>query len=180
MQTHHVQPLSQEDASFVPGKQLTQKDMILIDMLSGNEDKGVCWVITDPQLPDNPIIYSSEGFCAYTQYLKSEIEGQNCRFLQGQGTDPKDVERIREAIKEQRDANVCLLNYRKDGTTFVNQFFLCPLRDATGTVVYYLGVQTAVPKRENGQCAANPGWYHPSCMAVSAVEGSMSTHAQES
>jgi hypothetical protein len=95
---HTIQPLSQEDASFVPGKQLTQKDMILIDMLSGNEDKGVCWVITDPQLPDNPIIYSSEGFCAYTQYLKSEIEGQNCRFLQGQGTDPKDVERIREGM----------------------------------------------------------------------------------
>jgi hypothetical protein len=26
--------------------------------------------------------------------------------------------------------------------------------------VYYLGVQTAVPKRENGQCAANPGWVY--------------------
>ena len=49
------------------------------------------------------------------------IIGRNCRFLQGPNTDPKDTARISAAIKEKKDVSVCILNYKKDGTTFINQ-----------------------------------------------------------
>jgi hypothetical protein len=67
-------------------------------------------------------------------------------------TNPADVTAIRAAIASRRDESVCLLNYRKDGTPFVNQFFLCPLHAAAdgGGVAYHLGVQVCV--RVAGAC----------------------------
>ena len=70
---------------------------------------------------DNPIIYASEGFTRYTGYSKEEIEGRNCRFLQGKDSSPADVKKIRDAIIKMEPVSLCLLNYRKDGSTFLNQ-----------------------------------------------------------
>jgi len=102
------------------------------------------FVVTDPSLPDNPIVYASQGFLNLTGYSLDQILGRNCRFLQGPETDPKAVERIRKAIEQGNDMSVCLLNYRVDGTTFWNQFFIAPLRDASGNVTNFVGVQCKV------------------------------------
>jgi len=102
------------------------------------------FVVTDPSLPDNPIVYASQGFLNLTGYSLDQILGRNCRFLQGPETDPKSVERIRHAIENGEDLSVCLLNYRVDGTTFWNQFFIAALRDATGNITNFVGVQCKV------------------------------------
>lgn len=49
-----------------------------------------------------------------------------------------------QAIDEGYDTSVCLLNYRADGTTFWNQFFVASLRDGKGDTVNYVGVQCKV------------------------------------
>jgi PAS domain S-box-containing protein len=102
------------------------------------------FVVTDPSLPDNPIVYASQGFLNLTGYSLDQILGRNCRFLQGPETDPKHVERIRKAIEQGNDMSVCLLNYRADGTTFWNQFFIAALRDGSGNVTNFVGVQCKV------------------------------------
>jgi PAS domain S-box-containing protein len=102
------------------------------------------FVVTDPSLPDNPIVYASQGFLNLTGYSLDQILGRNCRFLQGPETDPRHVERIRKAIEQGNDMSVCLLNYRVDGTTFWNQFFIAALRDAAGEVTNFVGVQCKV------------------------------------
>ena len=102
------------------------------------------FVVTDPSLPDNPIVYASQGFLNLTGYSLDQILGRNCRFLQGPETDPKSVQRIRTAIEQGNDMSVCLLNYRVDGTTFWNQFFIAALRDSNGNVTNFVGVQCKV------------------------------------
>ena len=102
------------------------------------------FVITDPTLPDNPIVYASGGFLNLTGYKMDQILGRNCRFLQGPDTDPGAVDKIRRAIEEGTDGSVCLLNYRADGSTFWNQFFIAALRGADGNIVNYVGVQCRV------------------------------------
>lgn len=102
------------------------------------------FVISDPSLPDNPIVYASQGFLTLTGYVLSEVLGRNCRFLQGPETDPKSVDKIRRGIEKGEDTTVILLNYRKDGSTFWNQFFIAALRDGDGNIVNYLGVQCQV------------------------------------
>ncbi|CAM9247085.1 unnamed protein product [Phaeothamnion confervicola] len=102
------------------------------------------FVITDPTLPDNPIVFASQGFLDLTGYVLDQVLGRNCRFLQGPDTDPKAVEKIRKAIEKGVDTSVCLLNYRVDGSTFWNQFFIAALRDADGKIINYVGVQCKV------------------------------------
>nr|AML77086.1 putative LOV domain-containing protein [Interfilum paradoxum] len=99
------------------------------------------FVITDPRLPDNPIIFASDDFLTLTEYSREEILGRNCRFLQGPETDQKTVEEIRVAIREEKDITVQLLNYKKSGVPFWNMFHLQPVRDKRGELQYFIGVQ---------------------------------------
>jgi len=102
------------------------------------------FVITDPALPDNPIVYASEGFLDLTGYTRDQVLGRNCRFLQGPETDPRAVDKIRKGIETGEDTTVVLLNYCMDGTKFWNQFFVATLRDGDGKVMNHLGVQCRV------------------------------------
>nr|AML78326.1 putative LOV domain-containing protein [Eleusine coracana] len=99
------------------------------------------FVITDPRLPDNPIIFASDSFLELTEYTREEILGRNCRFLQGPETDMATVDKIREAIREQREITVQLINYTKSGKKFWNLFHLQPMRDQKGELQYFIGVQ---------------------------------------
>jgi PAS domain S-box-containing protein len=145
---------------FVPKKALSVKDQVFLQLLDEEKDAGalVNYVITDPAVNDNPIIYASEGFTLFTGYTSSEICGRNCRFLQGAKTDPQDVATIRSAIADKKEASVQLLNYKKDGSTFVNQFFLMPLRDESGMVVHYVGIQREAKPGGAKQEGENAGW----------------------
>nr|AML77694.1 putative LOV domain-containing protein [Bixa orellana] len=99
------------------------------------------FVITDPRLPDNPIIFASDSFLELTEYSREEILGRNCRFLQGPETDMATVSKIRDAIREQREITVQLINYTKSGKKFWNLFHLQPMRDQKGELQYFIGVQ---------------------------------------
>nr|AML78426.1 putative LOV domain-containing protein [Bambusina borreri] len=99
------------------------------------------FVITDPRLPDNPIIFASDDFLELTEYSREEIIGRNCRFLQGPDTNPKTVQKIREAINNQEDITVQLLNYTKSGKPFWNLFHLQAVKDTKGMLQYFIGVQ---------------------------------------
>ncbi|MBN1479758.1 PAS domain-containing protein [candidate division KSB1 bacterium] len=98
-------------------------------------------VISDTGLPDNPIIYANEGFERLTGYSRHEILGKNCRFLQGKDTDPNTINEIRQAIRRGVPCKVDILNYRKDGSRFWNRLSITPLRDKSGTIVNFVGVQ---------------------------------------
>nr|AHG24897.1 DTXK-lumitoxin [synthetic construct] len=99
------------------------------------------FVITDPRLPDNPIIFASDSFLQLTEYSREEILGRNCRFLQGPETDRATVRKIRDAIDNQTEVTVQLINYTKSGKKFWNLFHLQPMRDQKGDVQYFIGVQ---------------------------------------
>lgn len=114
-----------------------------VSALSGSQQN---FAISDPTLPDNPIVYVSQGFLDLTGYTLDQVLGRNCRFLQGPGTDQSAVEVIRRGVTEGVDTSVCLLNYRADGSPFWNQFFVAALRDAENNVVNYVGVQCEVSK----------------------------------
>jgi PAS domain S-box-containing protein len=97
--------------------------------------------LSDPDQPDNPIVYANEAFELITGYERAEILGHNCRFLQGEDQDQPEVGRIREALREHKPVTVTLRNYRKDGSLFYNRFSIRPLLDPEGRLLYYLGVQ---------------------------------------
>lgn len=101
--------------------------------------------ITDPSQDDNPTIYANERFKELTGYSADEIYGRNCRFLQGEGTDPAAVAEMRSAIDAEERVTTELRNYRKDGSEFWNRVSITPVHDDDdGNVVNYVGFQQDV------------------------------------
>nr|AML78223.1 putative LOV domain-containing protein [Pellia sp. BC-2016] len=106
------------------------------------------FVISDPRLPENPVVFASEGFCRMSGYTAEEVLGRNCRFLQGPDTDRRTVLELRDAVREERSAQVRILNYSKNGEPFWNLFHLAPVfSKVDGTVIHFVGVQTPVPSQ---------------------------------
>lgn len=103
--------------------------------------------ITDPSLPDNPIVFASPGFLELTGYTMEQVLGKNCRFLQGPRTDPGQIGLIRQGLLEGKDVSVCFINYKADGTEFYNQLFIAGLRDSNQNLVNYVGVLAELEKR---------------------------------
>ncbi|MFU8869855.1 PAS domain S-box protein [Natronococcus sp.] len=104
-------------------------------------------LITDPDRTDNPITYVNEGFVRLTGYAREEILGRNCRFLQGERTDPEPVGQMRAAIDAGESVTVELLNYRKNGDPFWNRVTIAPLSDGA-EVTNFVGIQQDVTDRK--------------------------------
>jgi len=101
-------------------------------------------VISNPHLPDNPIVECNDAFAALTGYRPDEIIGRNCRFLTGPGTEAELSDTLRRAIRDRRAALVEILNYKKDGTPFRNAVLVAPLFGPDGELEYFLGSQMEV------------------------------------
>jgi len=110
-------------------------------------------VITDAGQPDNPIIYANPAFERITGYPLAETLGRNCRFLQGAETDPEAVAVLRAAVADARPCQVVLRNYRRDGSPFWNELTIAPVRDDTGCVRHFIGMQIDVSDRRREQQA---------------------------
>lgn len=115
----------------------------LLEQLEDDE-LGMSVVISNPHLPGNPLIYVSDEFAEQTGYAADEVIGRNCRFLQGPETNPHAIAAIREALQAQTTFTIDLLNYRKDGTPFMNRLRIRPLFDVQGRLLYFVGAQNPV------------------------------------
>ncbi|KAK4704492.1 hypothetical protein P7C70_g1726, partial [Phenoliferia sp. Uapishka_3] len=108
------------------------------------EGLGEAFCLTNPRLPDSPIVLCSPAFERITGYSRDQIIGRNCRFLQGSATAPDSVRTIREAVVHGEAITQLLLNYRLDGTPFWCLLSILPLRDDKNNLVYFIGGQTNV------------------------------------
>jgi diguanylate cyclase (GGDEF)-like protein/PAS domain S-box-containing protein len=105
---------------------------------------GIATCIADATAPDHPLIYVSPAFEALTGYSAAEAVGRNCRFLQGEGTDPRTVGEMREALARGEGCRVTLLNHRRDGTAFWNELTITPVAGPGGEVAAFLGALVEV------------------------------------
>lgn len=101
-------------------------------------------VISNPRLPDNPIVACNDAFVELTGYAREEIIGRNCRFLRGTETEDDRAAILREGIWRKQPVMVEILNYKKDGTPFRNAVMVAPIFDAAGEVEYFLGSQVEI------------------------------------
>ncbi|MFT8243731.1 histidine kinase famiy protein [Roseomonas sp. BN140053] len=110
-------------------------------------------ILTDPNLPDNPIVFANRAFQDLTGYETEDLAGRNCRFLQGSQTDRAKVAELRDAIAERRAVSVELLNYKRDGTPFWNGVYIAPVHDQSGKLIYFFASQLDVTRRRTSEQA---------------------------
>ena len=107
--------------------------------------------ISDPDREDNPLIYVNEAFERLTGYAREAVAGRNCRFLQGEESDPGAVAEMAAAVDAEEAVSVELVNYRADGEAFWNEVTIAPVRDADGDVTNFVGFQNDVTARKEAE-----------------------------
>ncbi|CAA9488041.1 MAG: Sensor histidine kinase [uncultured Sphingomonadaceae bacterium] len=101
-------------------------------------------VISNPRLPDNPLVAVNDAFCELTGYRRDDVLGRNCRFLAGPTTEPWLTETIRQGVRDKRQTLVEIRNYKRDGTPFRNAVLVAPVFGASGAIEYFLGSQVEI------------------------------------
>lgn len=101
--------------------------------------------LSDPSLPDDPMVLGNAPFYEMTGYEPDEVIGQNCRFLQGKSTLPSSRNTIRGDFAARRDTKVLIRNYRKSGEEFDNFLYIFTLYDEHDTPAFRIGSQFEVP-----------------------------------
>ncbi len=106
-------------------------------------------LITDAELdePGPRIVYANPAFQVMTQYDPQEVIGQSPRFLQGPQTDRDTLAWIRACLERGESFEAQVVNYRKDGTSFLIEWRITPVH-YEGTIRYYIAIQRDVTERE--------------------------------
>ncbi|QPV61649.1 PAS domain S-box protein [Halosimplex litoreum] len=98
-----------------------------------------------------PLVYVNEGFGRVTGHDPAEMLGRNCRFLQGEATDPDAVATLKAGIEAGESVSTEIVNYRADGSPFWNRVQLSPIENDAGEVTHYLGFQNDVTERKRAE-----------------------------
>lgn len=110
----------------------------------------VASIVSNPRLPDNPIIACNDAFCALTGYAASEVIGRNCRFLSGAGPQPWLSHVIGNGVEQHRPVLFEVINYKRDGSPFRNAVLVAPVYDDVDQLLYFIGSQVEIGANEPG------------------------------
>ncbi len=91
-----------------------------------------------------PIIYVNPAFSQLTGYAPTEVIGKTPAILQGPETDPDVLSRLKQDLAEGKLFHGRALNYRKDGSTFMMEWKIAPIRNDEGRVTHFLAIQRDV------------------------------------
>ena len=133
----------------------------LLEQMIATSTSGI--VVTNPALPNNPIIFANKAFYEMTGYSEDETLGFNCRFLQREDTNQTQVKELRDAIKSFAPCAVTLRNYKKSGEMFWNELHINPHVDPQTNSTYFIGVQhdlTAAVELQQQRQTYNAGLIH--------------------
>ncbi len=100
--------------------------------------------IIDAKKKDFPVIYTNQSFQKMTGYTKSEILGRDYFLIYGVGVDPRLVKEIKHTIRNGKSFHGEMLNFQKNGKKYWNLLRIAPVRDSSGAVTHYVGIQTDV------------------------------------
>ena len=133
------------------GRDVTERHRFQEDLILRNkvmEGIGTGILITDARRNDNPIVFSNAAIERLTGYKAAELIGQNPRLLQGDDRDQSGCEKIRKALAAEEPVRAVLRNYRKDGSQFLDEVNIFPVRDAKGALSHFIGIHYDVTARE--------------------------------
>lgn len=126
-----------------------EEQVRLLQSVVVNTNDGV--VITEAQPIGKPgphIIYVNEAFTRITGYSPEEVLGKTPRILQGAKTSRVELDKVWNALSHWESVTVQVINYRKDGSEFWNEFSIVPVADQTGNYTHWIAVQRDITGRK--------------------------------
>lgn len=101
-------------------------------------------VITDTR---GSIEYVNDAFCRVSQYTREEVLGRNPRILQSGLTPRETYEQMWQTLSSGEIWRGVLTNRRKDGSIYVEDALLSPVRQPDGSVSHYLAIKNDITRR---------------------------------
>jgi len=145
-----ARPLRADGTASMPMEALdVREELRLKERVIDEAPVGI--TIADAEGPDTPMVYVNDAFERLTGYDKDRSIGRNCRFLQGDDSDPAAIGAMREAVDEGESVSVELRNYRKDGEPFWNRVDIAPVHGDDGSVTHFVGFQTDITERKEAE-----------------------------
>ncbi|WP_066925476.1 HWE histidine kinase domain-containing protein [Methylobacterium sp. CCH5-D2] len=113
------------------------------------EASGEAIIVTTAGLdePGPCIEYVNPAFTRMTGYEAHEVSGRSPRLLQGPRTERAALDGLRRALQAGEATRGEALNYRKDGTTYVVEWLITPVRTTDGTITHWVSTQRDVTGR---------------------------------
>lgn len=106
-------------------------------------------IVTDSVLddPGPRIVYVNAAFERITGYRAAEVIGRSPRILQGERTDPNVRAEMRRSLMDRTVFRGSTINYRKDGTPFVNDWRILPIE--IDGMPHFLAIQRDVTEERH-------------------------------
>ncbi|MGA7297638.1 MAG: EAL domain-containing protein [Rhodanobacteraceae bacterium] len=106
-------------------------------------------LITDAKIdpPGPQIVFVNPAFDRLTGYTREEAIGMTPRILQGPRTDKAVLQRLRQNLEQGEVFEGEAIQYRKDGSEYVQEWQVAPIRDAGGSVTHYVAIQRDITER---------------------------------
>lgn len=118
-------------------------------LIAAVEAAGEAILITSAELdePGPRIEYANPAFTRMTGYEAHEVLGRSPRLLQGPETDGEVLHRMRVALAAGDRFQGETINYRKDGSTYVVEWLISPVREKDGLITHWVSAQRDVTER---------------------------------
>ncbi|NGP77562.1 PAS domain S-box protein [Balneolaceae bacterium YR4-1] len=157
----HLQELSKDEKAYKKLKELFneveeekekyQQHLNLLESAIQNDYDSILITELDLEKPGPKIVYVNDGFCKMTGYSREEVIGKTPRILQGPKTDRAILDKLKRKLREGQAFFGQAINYRKDGTEFVNQWDIHPLTDSEGKLTHWVSYQHDITERKRAE-----------------------------
>ncbi|HXE48411.1 MAG TPA: PAS domain S-box protein, partial [Ramlibacter sp.] len=136
-------------------RNVTERKQSLRLLGSAVEQSTESIVISEAQLdwPGARYLFVNPAFTRMTGYTAAEALGQTPRMLQGPKSDRAELRRMRDTLRRGESYAGETIAYRKDGTELQMERQVVPIRNSSGTITHFLGIQRDVTARKQAESA---------------------------
>jgi PAS domain S-box-containing protein len=122
---------------------------LLESVITNTKDSVLITEVEPFDEPGNKIVYVNDAFTKMTGYSSEEVIGKTRRILQGPKSDKLELKRLGESIRKWQSFEATIINYKKNGEEFWNNFTLTPVANEKGWYTHWIAIERDVSLIKN-------------------------------
>lgn len=132
-------------------KEYAEKSLGLLENAIRSDYDSIIITTLELDKPGPEIVYANDGFERMTGYSREEVLGKTPRILQGEKTDRAVLDKLRKRLKDGQAFFGHTVNYKKDGSEFINQWDIHPLTNNEGEITHWVSYQHDITERKRSE-----------------------------